>query len=133
MGLIIDSYLQRKKSLHLVNVHRVISMSKESVYHGRQDDVQSVNSVYEVTERDIKRKPVWKVLVGVCVPCPCSWNAPTWYSVRAGKTRITRSTMRCAYREYYPSKTTPCVVMEIIVAYCTTKRIEIFPTLCGCM
>ena len=39
-------------------------MSKETVYHGRQDDVQSVHSMYEVTERDIKLKPGWKVLVG---------------------------------------------------------------------
>ena len=38
-------------------------MSKETVYHGRQDDVQSAHSMYEVTERDIKLKPGWKVLV----------------------------------------------------------------------
>ena len=39
-------------------------MSKETVYHGRQDDVQSVHSMYEVTERDGKLKPGRKVLVG---------------------------------------------------------------------
>ena len=39
-------------------------MSKETVYHGRQDDVQSVHSMYEVTERDRKLKSGWKVLVG---------------------------------------------------------------------
>ena len=43
-------------------------MSKETVYHGRQDDVQSVYSMYEVTERDRKLKPGWKVLVG----CLCT-------------------------------------------------------------
>ena len=32
-------------------------MSKETVYHGRQDDVQSAHSMYEVTERDRKPKP----------------------------------------------------------------------------
>ena len=31
-------------------------MSKETVYHGRQDDVQTVHSMYEVTEREIKLK-----------------------------------------------------------------------------
>ena len=42
-------------------------MSKETVYHGRQDDVLSVYSMYEVIERDRKLKPGWKVLVGgVC-------------------------------------------------------------------
>ena len=39
-------------------------MSKETVYHGRQDDVQSVHSMYEVIERERKLKPGWKVLVG---------------------------------------------------------------------
>ena len=39
-------------------------MSKETVYHGIQDDVQSVHSLYEVTERDRKLKPGRKVLVG---------------------------------------------------------------------
>ena len=39
-------------------------MSKETVYHGRQDDVQSVDSMCEVTEHDRKLKPGWKVLVG---------------------------------------------------------------------
>ena len=39
-------------------------MSKETVYHGRQDDVQSVHSMYELTERDRKLKPGWKILVG---------------------------------------------------------------------
>ena len=38
-------------------------MSNETVYHGRQDDVHSVHSLYEVTERDIKPKPGWTVLV----------------------------------------------------------------------
>ena len=38
-------------------------MSKETVYHGRQYDVHSVHSMYEVTERDRKLKPGWKVLV----------------------------------------------------------------------
>ena len=48
-------------------VHRVINMSKETVYHGRQDDVQSAHSMHEVTERDRKPKPGWKVLVeGLC-------------------------------------------------------------------
>ena len=37
-------------------------MSKETVYHGRQDDVQFVHSMYEVTIQ--KLKPRWKVLVG---------------------------------------------------------------------
>ena len=32
-------------------------MSKETVTHGRQDDVQSVYSMYEVTELDRKLKP----------------------------------------------------------------------------
>ena len=42
-------------------------MSNETVYHGRQDDVQSVHSMYEVTARDRKRIPGWKVLVrGLC-------------------------------------------------------------------
>ena len=58
VGLIIDSYLQRK-TLHLVNVHWVINMSKETVYHGSQVDVQSVHNLYEVTERDRKLKPGW--------------------------------------------------------------------------
>ena len=40
VSLIIDSYLQRK-SLHFVNVHRVLNMSKATVYLGRQDDGQS--------------------------------------------------------------------------------------------
>ena len=39
-------------------------MSNESVYHGRQDDVQSIQSLYEVTERDRKLKHGWKILVG---------------------------------------------------------------------
>ena len=39
-------------------------MSKETVYHLRHDDVQSLNSMYELTERDRKLKPGWKVLVG---------------------------------------------------------------------
>ena len=57
-----------KKSLYLVNVHQLINMLKETVYHGRQDDVQSVHSLYEVTERDIKLNPGWKVLVGgLCI------------------------------------------------------------------
>ena len=42
----------------------MINKSKETVYHGGQDDVQSVHSMYEVTERDRKLKPGWKVLVG---------------------------------------------------------------------
>ena len=43
-------------------------MSKETVYHGRQDDVQSVSILYEVTERDIKLNHGWKVLVGgLCI------------------------------------------------------------------
>ena len=51
----------------LINVHRVMNMSKETVYHGRQDDVQSVHSMYEVTERHRKLKPRSKVLVrGLC-------------------------------------------------------------------
>ena len=37
-------------------------MSKETIYHERQDDVQSVHSLYEVTERN--RKPGWNILVG---------------------------------------------------------------------
>ena len=42
-------------------------MSKETVYHEIQDDVQSVHSMYEVTERERKLKPGWKVLVvGLC-------------------------------------------------------------------
>ena len=39
-------------------------MSKEAVYHRRQDGVQSVHSMHEVTERYRKLKPGWKVLVG---------------------------------------------------------------------
>ena len=39
-------------------------MSKETVYYGRQDVVQSVHSMYEVTERDIKLNPGWTILVG---------------------------------------------------------------------
>ena len=54
----------KEKSLHIVYVHRVINMSNETVYHGRQDDVQYVHSMYEVTEHDIKLKPGWKVMVG---------------------------------------------------------------------
>ena len=42
-------------------------MPNKTVYHGRQYDVQSVHSLYEVTERDRKLKPGWKFLVGgVC-------------------------------------------------------------------
>ena len=37
---------------------------REAVYHRRQDGVQSVHSMYEVTERYRKLKPGWKVLVG---------------------------------------------------------------------
>ena len=58
------SYLQRKNPLHLVNVHLVINMSKETVYHGRQHNVHSVHRLYEAIERDRKLKPGWKVLVG---------------------------------------------------------------------
>ena len=36
----------------------------KNVYPGRQDDVQSVHSLYEVTEHDRKLKLGWKVLVG---------------------------------------------------------------------
>ena len=42
----------------------MINLSKETVYHRRQGNVQSVHSMYEVTERDRKLKPGWKVLVG---------------------------------------------------------------------
>ena len=31
-----------------------------------------------------------------------------WYYHRVGRTRIIRSTMRCAYREFYRSETTLC-------------------------
>ena len=36
----------------------------ETIRHRRQDDVQYVHSMYEVTERDIKLKLGLKVLVG---------------------------------------------------------------------
>ena len=49
---------------HIVNVHREINMSKENVYHGTQNDVQSVLSLYKVTEWDKKLNPGWKVLMG---------------------------------------------------------------------
>ena len=39
-------------------------MSNETVYHGRQDIIQSVHSMHEVTVRKIKLKHGWKVLVG---------------------------------------------------------------------
>ena len=39
-------------------------MSKETVYHGRQDDVHSVHSMYEVTERDKNTKTGMEGLVG---------------------------------------------------------------------
>ena len=42
----------------------MINIPKETVYHGRQDDVQSVHFMYVVTERDSKLKHEWKVLVG---------------------------------------------------------------------
>ena len=38
-------------------------MPKETVYHGKQDDLQSVHSLYEVTDRDRKLNPGWKVLM----------------------------------------------------------------------
>ena len=58
----------KEKLLHLVNVHRVISMPNETIYHVRQDGVQSVHSLYEVTDRDRKLKPGWKVLVrSLCI------------------------------------------------------------------
>ena len=48
---------------HLVNGYREINISNETVYHGRQDDAQSVHSLYGVIERDMKLKRGWKVLV----------------------------------------------------------------------
>ena len=39
-------------------------MLKETVYHGRNDDIQSVHTLYEVTERNIILQHEWKVLVG---------------------------------------------------------------------
>ena len=38
-------------------------MSKETVYHGRQDDAESVNSMYGLPNRDINLKSGLKVLV----------------------------------------------------------------------
>ena len=36
----------------------------ETVYHGSQEDDQSVHSLYEVTDRDRNLKSGWKILVG---------------------------------------------------------------------
>ena len=100
VGLTIDNFC-KEISLHLVNVHREITMSKVTIYPGRQYDVQSVQSVhslYEVPNWDIKLKPGWKVLVRSLCTIAMFWNAPTWYCLRGGRTRITRSTMRELYR-----------------------------------
>ena len=102
VGLIIYSYLERKKSHNFVNVHRVINMSKETVYHLRYDDFQFLNSMYELTERDRKLKPGWKVLVGGL--CTLAMLLECTNVALSSQRENTRSTMICAYQEFYPSE-----------------------------
>ena len=104
----VSSYIVicKEKSLHFVNVHQVVNMSKETLYHGRHDDVQSVQSLYEVTERDRKLKPEWKVLVGglctLAMLLECS--------------NVVLSSQRGTKDQpiEYSSETTLCVSMEVI-------------------
>ena len=69
-------------------------MSNETVYHGRQDDVQSVHRLYEVTERDRKLKSGWKVLVGGLWTLAMLLECTNVVLFSRRRTRITRSTMR---------------------------------------
>ena len=85
----------------------MINISKETVYHGRQDDVQSVHSMYEVTERDRKLKPGWKVLVGgLCaLAMLLECTNVVLSSCRENKDHPIDYEM---YREFYRSETTLC-------------------------
>ena len=64
VGLTIDSIFKEKITAFSQCLLSYKHVRKEIVYHGRQDDVQSVHSLYEVTEHDRKLKPGWKVLAG---------------------------------------------------------------------
>ena len=83
-------------------------MSKETVYHGRKDDVQSVHGLYEVIDRVRKLKPGWKVLVGSLCTITMLLECTNVVLLSQRGKKEHPSIMSQPYRESYLFETTLC-------------------------